>query len=592
MGNQQIKPILEAMQALLRQRKLKIPERVLCNFLKEIDRVAPWFVSTGSLTKGSWAKLGIDLTYEKEKGKLRPGTWPIYKMIRACIEDDKCQDKVKEGQKALTEHQDSLSEAEKEGDRNNKGRSPMKKLKPKKRKEEKKNMLYPVLDEFKNLKVESTSSEETSSEESNKEEEVTSSETELDPDEQAELDKEAAKYESERYDLDPPYAPGYEATAPPLEEVRRKKQKGEYRISSSLIPKKERKRIRAAFPVWEDEDKTRQYSQLDLKQLKGIAEAVQTYGVNASFTQALIDRLTSNAMTPDDWYNTVKACLTMGQYLDWKSIFQDMCATQARQNAAQGQPVWNFDMLTGQGQWVANQTQYPAEVYNQINRAAVKAWKSLPNKGQIAGNLTKIIQGNNEPFSDFVARMLEAAGRIFGDPEAAMPLVEQLVFEQCTRECRNAITPWKGKGLNAWMKACREIGGPLSNAGLAAAFLSAQKTSTKKCFNCGRIGHIQRQCRMSNHNPNSGNKQPDVCPRCNKGKHWANECRSVKDNKGRPIIDRPKNGQRGPRPQGPQIYGAIDISQSRRQGPQKKELSEGLRQAQQDWTCAPPPEQY
>ena len=71
--------------------------------------------------------------------------------------------------------------------------------------------------------------------------------------------------------------------------------------------------------------------------------------------------------------------------------------------------------------------------------------------------MTKIIRGVNEPFSEFVARMMEAAKRIFGDSEAAMPLIEQIVYEQYTKECRNAITPWKGKGLQAWMKACREI---------------------------------------------------------------------------------------------------------------------------------------
>ncbi|KAL6086544.1 hypothetical protein STEG23_002961 [Scotinomys teguina] len=38
--------------------------------------------------------------------------------------------------------------------------------------------------------------------------------------------------------------------------------------------------------------------------------------------------------------------------------------------------------------------------------------------------------------SDFVTRMVEAAGRIFGDPDAAMPLIKQLVYEQCTKECR------------------------------------------------------------------------------------------------------------------------------------------------------------
>ena len=70
--------------------------------------------------------------------------------------------------------------------------------------------------------------------------------------------------------------------------------------------------------------------------------------------------------------------------------------------------------------------------------------------------------------------MVEAAGRIFGDPDAAMPLVKQLVFEQCTKECRTASTPYKNRGTEAWMKICRELGGPLSNAGLATAVMQLQ----------------------------------------------------------------------------------------------------------------------
>ena len=131
--------------------------------------------------------------------------------------------------------------------------------------------------------------------------------------------------------------------------------------------------------------------------------------------------------------------------------------SQAGANATAGQPAWSFEMLTGQGIWTNNQLAYPVQVYDQINQAAVKAWKALPNRGEVSGNLTKIIRGVNEPFSEFVARMMEAAKRIFGDSEAAMPLIEQIVYEQYTKECRNAITPWKGKGLQAWMKACREI---------------------------------------------------------------------------------------------------------------------------------------
>lgn len=565
MGNQQLKPLLTAMRALLKERGLKVPEKVLGNFLREVDRVAPWFVSTGSLSKGSWNKLGIDLKNENEKGKLRAGTWPLYKMIRACIEDSKCQEKVKEGQRVLAEHQDSLSEAEKEksAKRERKIKKENDRIKDKKQEGERKN-LYPVLDEFKSLRIEGSSSEGASSESEGDDNSSSSFEnTILNPEEQTELEEAAARYEAQKCRPDP-YAPAVVPTAPLLEgiikmsdEQRKKGGKG----FTSFIPSKEIRKIRVSFPGWEDANQTRQHSQLDLKQLKALAESVQTYGVNASFTQALIERLAVSAMTPDDWYNTVKACLTMGQYLDWKSIFQDLCAMQARQNIAQGHPQWNHDMLTGQGQWTANQTVYPAEVYEQINKAAIKAWKSLPNKGQVTGNLTKIIQGNNEPFSDFVARMMEAAGRIFGDPDTALPLIEQLIFEQCTRECRNAITPWKSKGLNAWMKACREIGGPLSNAGLAAAILAAQRATNMKCFKCGKLGHIQRQCRSGNSNA-PPQKAPGMCPRCNKGKHWANECRSVRDDKGRLLTDQPKNGQRGPRPQGPQMYGAINIQNS------------------------------
>ena len=114
--------------------------------------------------------------------------------------------------------------------------------------------------------------------------------------------------------------------------------------------------------------------------------------------------------------------------------------------AGGGQAAWDRDMLLGQGCFANNQTGYPNQVYDHIiatNNIATKAWKAVPKRGEVSGNLTKIIQGPLEPFSDFVARVVEAAGRIFGDPDTAMPLIKQLVFEQCTKECRAAITPYK-----------------------------------------------------------------------------------------------------------------------------------------------------
>lgn len=145
----------------------------------------------------------------------------------------------------------------------------------------------------------------------------------------------------------------------------------------------------------------------------------------------------------------------------------------------------------------------------------------------------------------------------------------------------------------------------MTNIGLAAAMMQlGKKVATGTCFKCGRKGHYKSQCPERNREQSNNRPlKPNLCPRCKKGNHWANECRSVKDLDGRPLVAeygdaRPKNGRRGPRPQGPQIYGAL---QDDRQGQYKqrpwpslhhpKDRGEPLR-AQQDWTSIPPPDSY
>ena len=83
-------------------------------------------------------------------------------------------------------------------------------------------------------------------------------------------------------------------------------------------------------------------------------------------------------MTPSDWAGLVKACLSPGQYLDWKAFLIEFANEQAVANSAAGNPAWDRDMLLGQGRFAQQQTGYPVQVFEQVNQIAIRVWKSLP----------------------------------------------------------------------------------------------------------------------------------------------------------------------------------------------------------------------
>ncbi|KAL6030583.1 hypothetical protein STEG23_036540 [Scotinomys teguina] len=94
-------------------------------------------------------------------------------------------------------------------------------------------------------------------------------------------------------------------------------------------------------------------------------------------------------------------------------------------------------MLIGAGQYadLAAQIQYDPAVYAQISAAAMRAWKALPNKAS-GEQLSKVIQGPSEPFSEFVDHLLQLAGKIFGNADQAMPIDGEIpiwVPERCVR---------------------------------------------------------------------------------------------------------------------------------------------------------------
>ncbi|KAL6085286.1 hypothetical protein STEG23_028351 [Scotinomys teguina] len=249
MGNsgsspQMVNSFLHPIQRMLKQRDLKVSDHTIKGFLEDIDQAAPWFGALGDVNLPCWEKLGRDLIEVKGKGELRPGTLPLWRMIRYCLKDGKCVDILREGRRALSAHQDSMSESDNKEKGNLKEERPKSskassKLHTKVEKEketdqgktkQKPSGLYPVLDEFADLTLSD------------------SAEDELDSEEEEDLEEAAAVYERERYSL--------ENTEPPLYYPPKAKLPGTPSApvtpNAHFIKSSVWGRLATAFPVFED----------------------------------------------------------------------------------------------------------------------------------------------------------------------------------------------------------------------------------------------------------------------------------------------------------------------------------------------------
>ncbi|XP_044931738.1 igE-binding protein-like [Mustela putorius furo] len=446
MGNEMAAyKMLGPLTDVLKANGTPLKNKKACLFLKEVGHTAPWFLEEGLLNIPQWEYLGEDL---RRDPSATPGTLAVWSLVKVCLLSSRepiCKavlqggeilEQVKE-ESCKGSWRDSSSESESS--------------------EESSDEENALLGDKRKVTVGGPSDdqrvEEMKRELAKKEEELKKAMAQLKMQGEfmAQLKlkvKEGAivqlqtKEVVDNLDLMPtrpaPTAPPYEGP-PPYKPCCTK---ACYCASCTaqnwrevLGPEK------GFFPVMEDQHQQRYHQPLDFKLVKQLTEAVMSYGPQAAFTVSLVETLGSLYLTPEDWSNLARAVLSGGQYLEWKIQNQDNCQDTARRNAAAGNPQWNLDMLTGAGQYFGSQAQsnYPPGVYHQIATAALRAWKTLRGAGDLQGQLSKVLQGPNEPYADFVDRLIQTAGRMFGDVDQAMPLVKQLAFENANKWCREAI---------------------------------------------------------------------------------------------------------------------------------------------------------
>lgn len=303
------------------------------------------------------------------------------------------------------------------------------------------------------------------------------------------------------------------------------------------------------------------------------------YGTQAPFTVSLLESFGPLNLTPSDWQQLCRAALSGGDFLVWREEFQEKCFQTAQLNTQARQPQRNLKMLTGTGQYaaLAQQMQYDVEVYSQIVTAATAAWKALPNK-KGGDQLSKILQGPSEPFHDFVNRLLQLAECLFGGIGPTTPIVKQLAFENTNKYCKDALRSHKHKNLNNYIKICRKINSNFIQGQVLAAALRESETrraprgppKSKHCFECGKFGHFRKECPKNKQGPQQGGLQrPGLCPRCQHGYHWANDCHSKTGAQGNPLPVQQPAQQSGnwirAQPQGPRtsVWGNDSLCRQR-----------------------------
>nr|AGH69724.1 gag protein [Human immunodeficiency virus 1]AGH69728.1 gag protein [Human immunodeficiency virus 1]AGH69730.1 gag protein [Human immunodeficiency virus 1]AGH69738.1 gag protein [Human immunodeficiency virus 1]AWD60754.1 gag protein [Human immunodeficiency virus 1] len=145
-------------------------------------------------------------------------------------------------------------------------------------------------------------------------------------------------------------------------------------------------------------------------------------------------------------------------------------------------------------------------------------------------SILDIKQGPKEPFRDYVDRFFKTLRAEQGTQDVKNWMTETLLVQNANPDCKTilrALGP--GASLEEMMTACQGVGGPSHKARvLAEAMSQAGNTNimmqrgnfkgprrTVKCFNCGKEGHIAKNCRAP---------RKKGCWKCGKEGHQMKDC--------------------------------------------------------------------
>lgn len=100
---------------------------------------------------------------------------------------------------------------------------------------------------------------------------------------------------------------------------------------------------------------THTYKRLNLKTIEKIKTAVANYGPTAPFTVALVENLSERWLTPSDWFFLSRAALSGGNFILWKSEYEETAKHFAERNARKASSKgWTLKKFLGTSPYQSN----------------------------------------------------------------------------------------------------------------------------------------------------------------------------------------------------------------------------------------------
>nr|AWD61333.1 gag protein [Human immunodeficiency virus 1] len=147
-------------------------------------------------------------------------------------------------------------------------------------------------------------------------------------------------------------------------------------------------------------------------------------------------------------------------------------------------------------------------------------------------SILDIKQGPKEPFRDYVDRFFKALRAEQATQDVKNWMTDTLLVQNANPDCKTILRGLgQGATLEEMMTACQGVGGPGHKARVLAEAMSQAQTNNLnimmqrsnfkgpkrivKCFNCGKEGHIARNCRAP---------RKRGCWKCGKEGHQMKDC--------------------------------------------------------------------